>query len=263
MTFVDGDLYSDPTLFDILYTPGTARDVDILQRVARRHGCSRGRSSLWLEPACGTGRYLRCLAGRGQPVVGFDRDRAMLAYASARLERRRLNRLVELHVGDLVAFPDALQRHSVDFALNLVDTIRHLRGDRPVLQHFAQIARVLRPGAIYVVGISLLNSTNNFPDEIVSVGVRGRCSVRQIANYQPPGSGSRQRRETVLSHLLVERPRGVQHFDTRYHLRTYTARQWRSLIRRSPLRRLASLDSDGAAADDRRLPYQFEVLAVR
>ena len=49
----------------------------------------------------------------------------------------------------------------------------------------------------------------------------------------------------------------------RYDLRTYTERQWVSLLNRSPFGRAAVLDRNGRDRGDRTLPYQLEVLAAR
>ena len=52
---------------------------------------------------------------------------------------------------------------SIDAAFNPVNTIRHLESDRAMLRHFAQMADIMKPGAIYVVGVSLIDydhSTN-------------------------------------------------------------------------------------------------------
>ena len=66
-------LYDDPAVYDILHTPGTAREIDVLEFIEATCGQPGGR---WYEPACGTGRYLRVAAGRGRRVGGTLRSRA-------------------------------------------------------------------------------------------------------------------------------------------------------------------------------------------
>ncbi|MBC8425391.1 hypothetical protein H8E07_14825 [bacterium] len=87
--------------------------------------------------------------------------------------------------------------------------------------------------------------------------------MTQLVNYLPPVPGSRSRRERVLTHTMIERPRGTEHLDHVYDLRTYTESQWQALLRHSLLRRYAVLDRSGRDRGDRSLPYQLEILVAR
>ena len=71
--------YSDPAVYDILHSPGTAAEVDAHEKVERALMLGRlKKSRLWFEPACGSGRYLKVAAGRGRKVAGFDLDDGMV-----------------------------------------------------------------------------------------------------------------------------------------------------------------------------------------
>ena len=244
-------LYADPSVYDILSTPGTAGEVDDFERVAAALGV---RGTRWYEPACGTGRYLRVLRGRGYRAGGYDRDPGMVAYAARRLGR-------SVRAGSMTdAAAPGVRAGSVDVAFNPVNTIRHLTSDADMRAHFAQVARLLAPGGIYIVGISL-DDPDARPDEDLWQARRGRCRVSQLVNYLPPEPGTR--REAVISHLVVTRPRGVEHFDDRYDLRSYTGAQWRRLVAGSALRSVGSFDPFGKPLEGRILPYQLEVLYLR
>lgn len=256
-------LYADPALYDILHTPGTAAEVDALERVERacagRHRLRRDR--LWLEPACGTGRILRVAAGRGRRVAGWDLDASLLDYA-----RRRLPSGARLFQADLTAAAEAARRvglrsGTVDFACLPVNTLRHLASDAAVLAHLSQVAELLRPEAVYVVGISLTDYAWLHEEEDVWTAARGRCRVSQVVNYLPPEPGTRRdRTEQVVSHLTVKRPRGEEHLDDFYDLRTYDRRQWRRLVARSPLVHAGSFDGWGKPLAGRSPNYQYEAL---
>ena len=263
-------LYADPALYDILYTPGTAAEIDALERVERALADRPPRPArLWFEPACGTGRCLRVAARRGRRVAGFDREPAMLAYAAPRLAaicRAASLPRPRLFAADLADFAAAaagagLRPGSVDFAFITVNSLRHLGGDRAMLAHFAQVRDLLRPGGLYVVGLSLTDYQWLWPDEDLWTAARGSCRVSQLINWLPPEPGTpRARLERALSHLTVTRPGGTLHLDDAYDLRCYDAGQWERLVRRSALTRAGSFDARGRPLPPGTWPYQLEAL---
>lgn len=262
---IDG-LYGEPVLYDILHGPDTAWEVRGLFRIARRFlGEKPPATQTWLEPACGTGRYLRLAARRGVRVIGFDRSSDMVAYAKARVAAVSPPRRPQLFVGDMVGFESEVKPGSVDMAFNLINTIRHLPSDKAMKAHLAGIARVLRPGGFYVVGISLSAYGREAPDEDVWRGKRGRCEVTQIVNYVPltTGAGSGPRPEMVYSHLMVRRPSGTTHYDDSYGLRSYNLAQWRSIIARAGFTTVATIDEHGEDVPVREPGYALHVLRPR
>jgi SAM-dependent methyltransferase len=236
-------LYQDAQIYDILHAPGTAAEVRALERILARHlpGARSSRAGsvrharpprlTLLEPACGTGRYLRLLARRGHRVIGFDREPAMIDYARSRLApSARTGPAHVLTVADMTHFADTVPCR-VDAAFNLINTIRHLGSDAALLAHLDQVRRILHPGGVYIVGISLTAYGLEFPTEDVWCGARGRTMVSQIVQYEPPEAGSR--RERVYSHLHIRRGRREEHRDSAYGLRTYDDAQWRACLRRA------------------------------
>lgn len=256
-----GGLYADPMVYDILYTPGTAAEIDALERIERQlAGTGLPPDRLWLEPACGTGRCLRTAARRGRRVAGYDRDAAQIAYA-----RRRLPRAV-LFEADLrdclgAAAAAGLVPGSVPFAFNTVNTLRHLPDDAAVLRHLDQTSRLLGSGGLYVVGLSLTDYAAPEFDEDLWEAARGPCRVSQLVNYLPcvPGT-ARDRSERVISHLTVARPRGVEHRNDAYDLRTYSEIEWADLIRSAGWKRRGSFDAAGRPLAACPAPYQLEAL---
>ncbi len=257
--------YPAPAIYDILNTPGTRAEVEAFERVLRNLDVAGGRDLLWFEPACGTGRYLRLIRRRGHQVAGFDANAAMLAYARGRRELTG----APLFQADMAAFLAAANKAgiapgSVDVALNPVNSLRHLTSDRALVAHLDQMAVLLKPRGVYIVGISLTDYGRLEPEEDLWEGARGRCRVRQLVNYLPPEPGTpRARVETVVSHLSVIRPRGTTHLDQHYDLRTYDQGQWEAVIAGSRLSRIASRDPAGLPPAGRKLPYQLEVLGRR
>jgi SAM-dependent methyltransferase len=250
------DAYADPGVYDILHSPHTAGEIDLFQSCARDWSAPRGP---WLEPACGSGRYLRVLAERGIRSTGFDLDQRMLDYARGVLRRKNQLARVRLHQADMADFIGTIGSARYAIALNPVNTLRHLHRPRQVTEHLRQIAVALKPGGLYLVGISFSRYGEEEPTEDVWTARRGSCSVRQIVQYLPPER--RKRMERVFSHLQVDRPRGRSYLDSSYHLRSYDLDQWKGVIRRSPLHRVGAIDDLGnPVTDDIETSYQIEVL---
>jgi len=260
-------LYADPALYDILYSPGTASEVDALERIASKFNSPLLEESLWLEAACGTGRYLAIAQRRGVQVAGFDLDAKQVVYCQNRLVRHaEPGQNPKIFLADMAGFAaeaeaQGLAAGTFNLAFNPVNSIRHLGSDKAMLSHFADVARFLRPGGIYIIGLSLTDYEWLMPEEDLWEGARGRCKVSQLVNYLPPEPGTpRARIESVISHLTVTRPRGSEHFDDTYDLRTFDLGQWQNLVKKSALIHAGSFDATGTDLGERILPYQLEVL---
>lgn len=252
-------LYSDPRIYDILHTPGTAEEVDELLRIERAFSPPPPRGRLWLEPACGSGRYLRVARARGIDAMGFDTSADMIEYASARAARASSIARETYFVASMTDFADRVRRPA-SFAFNLINTIRHLESDEAMLMHFEQMGRVLGPGAVYAVGLSLSCYGVEQPSEDVWEGSRGPCRVRQVVQFIPPLNG---RREEVISHLCIMTPTGEEHRTSDYALRTYSLSEWLALVSRSALRVVACVDDEGGEVRPPVLGYATFLLGVR
>ncbi len=253
--------YADPSLYDILMTPGSVSEMDILERIAVQFGSTDVLSLPWLEPACGTGRLLRILEERGRRALGYDLSAAMIAYASVQLNGGSENGLVQAVVADMVTGPRGMDKGSFGFAFNPWNTIRHLMDDDAILAHLNVTARSLTPDGFYVVGLSLTDPNGAVHEEDVWTATRGQCQVTQVVNYLPPEAD--ERIEQVLSHLTVTTPDGETHHDTIDQLRTYTSAEWDVILEQSAMTRTASLDVRGDLRGARDLLYQLEVLTPR
>lgn len=269
-------LYDDPMVYDILHAPGTAGDVDGLERIAGRFGLDRsgsggsgsggsgsggsGRGGVWLEPACGTARHLRVALARGAEVIGFDNDPAMIAYARRRMGppgRWRLS------VGDMRDFVRAgvCGAGRVGLAFNLINSIRHLMDDAAMAAHLEQVAEALAPGGVYVVGLSTTMYGMEQPSEDVWTAARGRCRVTQVVQYEPPeGADGGDRIERVHSHLMIERPGGTEHVNGRYGLRTWSLGEWMGAIGASGLGLVGVCDESGEDMEPTETGYRLYVL---
>jgi SAM-dependent methyltransferase len=253
-------LYADPSIYDILHASGTADDVDALQRI---EACfCAGAPNRWLEPACGSGRYLRLAVRRGKSVVGFDLEERMIVYAQESAERRETTDRQHLFVADMRSFADKVEPQSIGLAFNLINTIRHLETDHDLIEHFEQVGRCLDYCGVYAVGISLSAYGLEMPSEDVWTGKRGQCEVSQVINYIPP-TDIKARSEQIYSHLTVTRPSGEEHIPSSYELRTYNEQQWRDAIEKSMLKVIGIVDQAGDPTEPEEPGYAIWVLALR
>jgi SAM-dependent methyltransferase len=210
---------------------------------------------VWLEPACGTGRYLRIAARGGHRVIGFDLSETMIEYAKSRVPGGTFL------VADMTRFADAVGEGRVGFAFNLINTIRHLETDHAMLAHFREMRRVLTPRGVYAVGISLTLYNAEFPSEDVWEGGRGPCRIRQIVQYEPPGAG--ERTEHVYSHLHIRRGQREEHRDSTYGLRTYDKDQWLAVVKKGGFEIARVVDEDGDEMEMPESGYGIYLLRAR
>jgi SAM-dependent methyltransferase len=133
-------LYQQAEVYDRLYGWDITAERDFVLAASRRWGVPRPRRVL--EPFCGTGRLLAAMPGFR---VGFD--------ASAPMLRRAAGRGLAVLRAD--ATTCALSRSTFDLAFSLIDSFRHLPTRAEARAHLRGVARVLRPGAVYVLGFDL------------------------------------------------------------------------------------------------------------
>lgn len=258
-------LYGQPELYDILHQPDTEWEVRGLFKIARRFLGPRDPAAMrWLEPACGTARYLRQATRKGVRVVGFDRSPDMINYANARIKELGATRRANLFVGDMVGFEERVKPGTIDLAFNLINTIRHLPSDRAMLAHLKGIQSVLKPGGFYIVGISLSAYGKEEPDEDIWRGKRGRVEVTQLVNFEPASNdaGPKSRMEMVYSHMMVRTPKGHAHYDDVYALRSYDLAQWRAIVGRAGFDIVATIDEQGDDIEVREPGYAIHVLKM-
>lgn len=227
------DWYETPRLYDAVFDVDTRREADFLIACAARYGRARG--TRVLEPACGSGRLVAELARRGYAVEGFDRSRAMLAYAKGRLDRRGLR--ARLFEGDLAHVE---LRPGFAFAHCLVSTFKYLLDERSARAHLELVARALAPGGIYVLGFHLTDyAEERVTRERHEVERRGTRIVCTTSVFPADRRARLEPVETVLR--VAHRDGSRSRSRTEWQFRTYDARQARALLRSCPAFELAAI----------------------
>ena len=239
------DWYRLPLYYDIVFDADTRLEVSFLEALAARYGLSETLDVL--EPACGSGRLVAALAARGHRVVGFDLSEEMLAFARRRLARRRLR--ADLEQGDMARF--ALPGR-FDLAHCFVSTFKYLLDEESARSHLASVARTLRPGGLYVLGLHLTEYEWDRRQRERWVGERDGTHV--VCNIQSWPADRARRLERVRSRLRVTERGTTRLIETAWDFRTYDARELRSLLRSVPtLEHVTTFDFGYDLADERPL----------
>jgi len=262
-------LYGMPLAYEVLHWKGTGKDVRGLLRMAGKFvgGQAKARGT-WLEPACGTARYLRVAAERVEKCIGVDLADELMAFGRNAMspEMRKKVRLIR---GDMTKLEDVVKAGSVDFAFNMINTVRHVKSDAAMVRHLRGVRHALRPGGVYVVGLSLSWYGVEMPTEDVWQGTLQGLRVLQTVQYLPAAGGgtARKRMEQVLSHLQMTQGRGKGatswDVDDRYELLSFNLEEWLKVVERSRMRVIATVDEDGNEIAPAEPGYSIFVLGVR
>ncbi|EAQ82102.1 SAM-dependent methyltransferase [Blastopirellula marina] len=219
------ECYDYPQYWDLAFRDETLFEADFVESAAEKY--AQIPLQTILEPGCGGGRLMVELAKRGYHVTGFDLSQPSVRYVQQRLRRRKLPG--EVFVGDMTDF--ALAK-PVDCVVNLVNTFRHLTTEQAALAHLQQVAAVLKPGGIFLLGFHLIPLDAD-PD----------CTERSTARHGPTkvtltlrvvDFNRRQRLERIRFNLRVKSGQRDLKLQSEYDYRLYTHKQFLSLLAKVP-----------------------------
>lgn len=233
----DEDWYRTPLYYDIVFAGDEPREAQFLEALVERHAlpsAPRARRKLRvLEPACGSGRLVAELARRGHAVSGFDLSADMLAFARERLAKAGLKaRLFEARMEEFDA------GGGFDLAHCLVCTFKYLLDERSARANLEHVARALRPGGLYAIGIHLTQYEDRRRSRERWVARRGGTAV--TCNIQGWPADPRTRLEDVRSRLRVVERGSVKTSETCWKFRAYDHAQFMRLVRSVPELELAA-----------------------
>ena len=217
--------YDYPQCYDVALPAYTKREADFIEAACRKYCLFEARR--FLEPGCGGGRLITELAARGYEVAGFDLSRPALSYLRRRLARHRLH--AETFEAEMSDF--RLDR-PVDAAYCTVNTFRNLLTEQAARGNLECIARNLRPGGIYILGLNLLPW--HVKREHTRRWTQRRGKRKVTVTLRAARCGLRRRVEDVCVCLLVRRGSKELRLRHEFQVRTYTARQFRRLLASVP-----------------------------
>ena len=184
-------LYNLPLYYDIAFAWDLNPELDFFERLYERFVPFDVQRIL--EPACGTGRFLRAFPTRGYVITGYDRSPEMLAFASARIAEAGIAEMAEAVQGEMAS---AKYDREFDMALNSINSLGYLLTDEEIILHFKLTGEALRPGGIYVVHIACALDCEPDPEGDTWTTERDGISVTTTWGVE------REDREARLSHQL-------------------------------------------------------------
>ncbi len=143
------ELYNLPLYYDIAFTWDLNPELDFFERLFKKHVPFDVHRIL--EPACGTGRFLRAFPARGYAITGYDSSTSMLAFARKGIAAAGVVGMAEAVRGEMTGV-----KYDREFgmALNSINSLGYLLTDEEIISHFRLTGEALRPGGIYVVHIA-------------------------------------------------------------------------------------------------------------
>ena len=223
------DWYDTPLYYDIIFDQDTGLEADFLEKMMQRHAGIRPSHQAWriLEPACGSGRLITELAGRGHDVSGFDLNPHMLEHARRKVQRTGRQALLWQDRMESFKLPFRLR---YDLAHCLVSTFKYLLDEKSAISHLHQVSKALRSGGLYVLGLHLTDYEDGGAAHERWVGRRNGTQVICNTHTWPPDR--RKRTEDVRTRLRITRRGQSKTLETRWQFRTYNAAQIKALLAR-------------------------------
>jgi SAM-dependent methyltransferase len=218
---IEASLYDFPKYYDLVYGSDWKAEFDFLEQCFAKH--VTGKVKRLFEPACGTGRLLVKLASAGYQVSGLDLNPAAIKFCNERLKRAGFK--PSTFVADMCDF--TLPK-PVDAAFNTINSFRHLGTQKQAVDHLRCVARSLRKGGIYVLGLHLTPTSVEPMQEENWAARRGNLAV--LSRLWVTDCDTRKRKESVGMSFDVYTPTKQFRIEDRVVFRTYSASQMKSLI---------------------------------
>jgi SAM-dependent methyltransferase len=227
---ISADLYDYPKYYDVIFGSDWKAEFDFLKDCFAKHA---GRPvKRVFEPACGTGRLLVKLGQAGYEVSGNDLNAKAVKYCNDRLAKHGLPR--SAFVGDMAAFgvKDLPGRKKVDAAFNMINSFRHLPTEKAAVAHLTCVAEALNKGGLYLLGLHLTPTDDEWEGEEEWHARRGNLSV--LSRLWTTGFDRKTRMENLNLSFDIRTP--TKHFKIvdEMHYRTYTRFQIKALFKKVP-----------------------------
>jgi len=212
-------LYDSPEVYDVAFGWDLTLELEFVEACFLKHVIDPVRRIV--EPACGTGRILAALAGRGYEVLGYDRSPEMVAFANAKL-KKWAGRVMR---GEMATFHPP---GTFDAAINLVNSIGYLLDDEAMASHLACVAEAVRPGGVYLVQLSYAGE----PPEQACFGPwpNSRAGLRTELTWRVVREDPVEKRSHQLCRIIVTSGQERRVIEESHLLRCWTQEDFDRLI---------------------------------
>ena len=218
-------LYDLPEVYDVAFSWDLSEEIAFFKQVFEMHVPFPVRRIL--EPACGTGRFLRILPAHGFQVTGYDINPTMLKYAEDSVAAAGYEGSVRTLLANMVSADIPGEFGAAFISIN---SIGHLHSDDDIVSHLKVTGSSLREGGIYVVHLNFAHE-GTLPDgdrwSMKRDDVRVKTWWRILS----------EDRESRLSHQVgsfeVERDGKVERSDDRHSLRLWLFADLQDLVHQS------------------------------
>ena len=218
-------LYDYPRYYDLVYGSDWKAEVDFLRGVFDRH--VRGSTKRLLEPACGTGRLMFRLEREGYQVDGIDLSQNAVTYCNQRLLRHGFRS--SARVADMTDFT---VKSKYCAAFNTINSFRHLEKHTQARDHLACMAKAIRRGGVYILGLHLCPRFGEPVEEESWIARRGHLCVQ--TSMWLVERNLRKRFERFHMRYDIWTPTDHKTLDDEFNFRTYTRQQFDTLVSEIP-----------------------------
>ncbi len=218
-------LYDYPRYYDLVYGSDWKAEVDFLTGVFERY--VRGTTKRLLEPACGTGRLMFRLEREGYQVDGIDLNPNAVEYCNQRLLRHGMQGTAR--VADMTDFT---VKSKYCAAFNTINSFRHLEKHSQALNHLSCMAKAIRRGGVYILGLHLCPRFGEPVEEESWIARRGHLCVQ--TNMWLVERNLRKRFERFHMRYDIWTPTDHKTLDDEFNFRTYTRQQFDKLLSEIP-----------------------------
>jgi SAM-dependent methyltransferase len=225
MELVEQSIYDYPVYYDLIFGSDWVAEYKFLEAVFKKH--VKGKTKRVFEPACGTGRLLFRMAKAGYLSSGLDLNPKAIEYCNARLKKHGLKETA--FVADMCNFE---VDKPYDAAFNTINSFRHLGTEKAAVAHFKAMAGAIRPGGIYALGFHLTPLEGEQTEEEAWSARRGNLQIN--TQMWPRDKDPKARIERYNLRFDVYRPTGSIRIDDCLVLRSYTWKQFASMIKKVP-----------------------------
>lgn len=218
-------LYALPEVYDIAFSWDLSEEIGFFKQVFEEHVPFPVRRIL--EPACGTGRFLRTLPAHGFQITGYDINPTMLRYAQSSISAAGCEGSVQTLLANMVS---ADVPGEFDAAFISINSIGHLHSDEDIVSHLKATGSSLREGGIYIVHLNFAHEGKLPSGDCWTMG-RDCVSVKTWWRILS------EDREARLSYQVgsfeVERDGRIERFDDRHTLRLWLFSDLECLVHQS------------------------------